>query len=57
MSGNTMGLGAGITAHSFFRIVAEDAVWAMPNTLYGIYSALFPSLFYPFSFSRIPFIG
>jgi len=35
MQGHTMGLGAGLTGHSLFRVVTEFAVWAMPNVLYG----------------------
>lgn len=35
MQGDTMGVGAGLTSHSVFRIATESAVWAMPNTLYG----------------------
>lgn len=35
MQGLTMGIGAGFTSHSLFRIATETASWAMPNTLYG----------------------
>lgn len=38
VQGNTMGLGAGLTMHApLFRLVLDDGVWAMPNTLYGAF--------------------
>lgn len=37
IQGNTFGLGAGLTAHTNFRILTESGIWAMPNTLYGAF--------------------
>lgn len=35
MQGNTMGLGAGLTGHSLFRVVSGPVQWSIPNVLYG----------------------
>lgn len=35
MQGNTMGLGAGLTMHSLFRLASESASWALPQVLHG----------------------
>jgi len=35
IQGRAIGLGAGLALHSLFRIVCDDGVWAMPQTLLG----------------------
>lgn len=54
MQGLTMGLGAGLTGHSLFRVVTGDVQWSVPNVLYGAIPGnyLFISIVYSLFFVK-----